>query len=63
MNNIALNIEAVRKKVGIKQEILAEMSGVTQGTDSGYLTQNQDIKYRNFIPKFFVESNNLYIAK
>ena len=45
MNNIALNIESVRKKVGIKQEVIAEMLGVTQGTYSGYLTQNQDIKY------------------
>jgi transcriptional regulator with XRE-family HTH domain len=45
MNNIASNIEAVRKKVGIKQEVLAERLGVTQGTYSGYLTQNQDIKY------------------
>jgi transcriptional regulator with XRE-family HTH domain len=45
MNNIAEKIEAVRKKVGVKQEVLAERLGVTQGTYSGYLTQNQDIKY------------------
>ena len=45
MNSIALNIEAIRKKVGVKQEVLAERLGVSQGTYSGYLTQNQDIKY------------------
>ena len=45
MNDIAANIESMRKKVGIKQEVLAERLGVTQGTYSGYLTQNQDIKY------------------
>jgi transcriptional regulator with XRE-family HTH domain len=45
MNNIAANIEAIRKREGIKQEVLAEKLGVTQGTYSGYLTQNQDIKY------------------
>jgi transcriptional regulator with XRE-family HTH domain len=44
MNSIVANIEAVRKKVGVKQEVLAERLGVTQGTYSGYLTQNQDIK-------------------
>jgi transcriptional regulator with XRE-family HTH domain len=46
MNSIAANIEAIRKEVGMKQEVLAEKLGVTQGTYSGYLTQNQDIKYR-----------------
>jgi transcriptional regulator with XRE-family HTH domain len=45
MNSIAANIEAVRKKVGVKQEVLAEKLGVSQGTYSGYLTQNQDIRY------------------
>ena len=45
MSNIFRNIEAVRKKVGVKQEVLAEMLGVKQGTYSGYLTQNQDIRY------------------
>jgi transcriptional regulator with XRE-family HTH domain len=45
MNNIGANIEAIRKKVGVKQTVLAEMLGVTQGTYSGYLTQNQDVKY------------------
>jgi len=45
MNTIAENIEAIRKKVGVKQEVLAEKLGITQGTYSGYLTQNQDIKY------------------
>ena len=45
MNDIASKIEGMRKKVGMKQEVLAEMLGVTQGTYSGYLTQNQDVKY------------------
>jgi len=45
MNTIAENIEAIRKKIGVKQEVLAERLGITQGTYSGYLTQNQDIKY------------------
>jgi len=45
MNTIAENIEAIRKKVGVKQEVLAERMGISQGTYSGYLTQNQDIKY------------------
>jgi len=45
MNTIAVKIEAIRKKVGVKQEDLAERLGITQGTYSGYLTQNQDIKY------------------
>jgi transcriptional regulator with XRE-family HTH domain len=45
MNGIAANIEAFRKKVGMKQEVLARQLGVTQGTYSGYLTQNKDIKY------------------
>jgi transcriptional regulator with XRE-family HTH domain len=45
MKNIAANIEAIRKREGVKQEVLAERLGVSQGTYSGYLTQNQDIKY------------------
>ena len=45
MNTIASNIEEIRKKVGVKQTDLAEKLGVSQGTYSGYLTQNQDIKY------------------
>jgi len=45
MNTIASNIEAIRKKIGVKQEDLAKRLGVSQGTYSGYLTQNQDIKY------------------
>jgi transcriptional regulator with XRE-family HTH domain len=45
MNNIFANIEGVRKEKGIKQTYIAEMLGITQGTYSGYVTQNQDIKY------------------
>ena len=45
MNTIASNIEAIRRKVGVKQEDLAKRLGVSQGTYSGYLTQNQDIRY------------------
>jgi transcriptional regulator with XRE-family HTH domain len=45
MNDIGANIEAIRKEKGIKQEVLAQMLGVTQGTYSGYLTQNKDLKY------------------
>jgi len=45
MKDIASKIEGMRKKIGMKQEVLAEKLGVTQGTYSGYLTQNQDVKY------------------
>ena len=45
MDDIFIKIEAARKEAGVKQEVLAKMLGVTQGTYSGYLTQNQDIKY------------------
>jgi len=45
MKGIAVNIEGIRKKVGVKQEVLAERLGVTQGTYSGYLTKNQDVKF------------------
>lgn len=45
MNTIAENIEAIRKKLGVNQEVLAEKLGVTQGTYSGYFTQNKDIRY------------------
>jgi len=45
MNNIVSNIKSLMKEVGVKQEVLAEQMGITQGTFSGYLTQNQDIKY------------------
>jgi transcriptional regulator with XRE-family HTH domain len=45
MDNVFLNIEAIRKKKAIKQETIAEMLGISQGTYSGYLTQNKDIRY------------------
>ena len=45
MDNIFKNIESIRKKKSVKQEVLAEMLGVTQGTYSGYITQNKDIRY------------------
>ncbi|GAP73061.1 hypothetical protein SAMD00024442_6_5 [Candidatus Symbiothrix dinenymphae] len=45
MKSIVENIETIRKEKGFKQEVMAEMLGVTQGTYSGWLTQNQDIKY------------------
>lgn len=45
MNDIRENIESIRKEKRINQDVLAEKLGVTQGTYSGYLTQNNDIKY------------------
>jgi transcriptional regulator with XRE-family HTH domain len=45
MKNIVANIEAIRKQKGIKQAVLAEKMGISQPTYSGYLTQNQDIRY------------------
>jgi transcriptional regulator with XRE-family HTH domain len=45
MNNILKNIETIRKEKRINQDVLAEMLGITQGTYSGYLTQNKDIRY------------------
>jgi transcriptional regulator with XRE-family HTH domain len=45
MNNIIDNIETIRREMGVKQEDLATRLGVTQGTYSGYLNQNKDIKY------------------
>ena len=49
MNEIALSIEAIRKEKGINQEVLAERLGISQGTYSGYLTRNQDLKYKQIL--------------
>lgn len=43
--DIKRNIEEIRKKKGIKQEVLANRLGITQSTYSGYLTQNEDIRF------------------
>ena len=45
MNNVLENIEKIRKEKRVNQEVLAEMMGITQGTYSGYITQNKDIRY------------------
>lgn len=49
MNDIVSNIESIRKEKGYKQEVFAEMLGVTQGTYSGYLTRNKDLKYQQLL--------------
>ena len=49
MNNIVSNIEEIRKKKGIKQEVLAEKLGISQPTYSGYLTRNKDLKYQQIL--------------
>jgi transcriptional regulator with XRE-family HTH domain len=45
MENILLNIEAIRKEKRVKQEVIAERLGVNQNTYSQYITRNQDIKF------------------
>ena len=45
MNSIFENIEGIRKEKRVNQDVLAERLGITQGTYSGYLTQNKTIRY------------------
>ena len=45
MENILKNIEAIRKKKGIKQAVIAEALGVKQPAYSNYITRNSDIYY------------------
>ncbi|MDR2004363.1 MAG: helix-turn-helix transcriptional regulator [Prevotella sp.] len=45
MSNILQNIEAIRKKKGIKQAVIAEALGVKQPAYSNYITRNDDIYF------------------
>lgn len=45
MENILENIEAIRKEKHIKQSVIANELGVTQGAYSHYIRRNQDIKF------------------
>jgi len=45
MEKILQNIEAIRKKKGIKQVVIAEKLGRKQNTYSQYITRNHDIKF------------------
>ncbi len=45
MENIMDNIEAIRKDKHIKQAVIAEELGITQGAYSHYVRRNQDIKF------------------
>lgn len=49
MKKIILNIEAIRKEKGIKQSVLAESLGITQGAYSQYIWRNQDLKYNKIV--------------
>jgi len=43
MQKILENIEVIRKKKGLKQELLAEKLGVKQNTYSNYINRSKDI--------------------
>ena len=43
MENIFKNIEVIRRKKGIKQEIIGKELGVTQPAYSNYINRNEDI--------------------
>jgi len=43
MENIFENIEAIRRKNGLKQEVIAKELGVTQSAYSNYINRNEDI--------------------
>ena len=43
MENIFKNIEAIRRKKGIKQEVISKELGVTQPAYSNYINRNEDI--------------------
>jgi len=43
MENIFENIESIRRKKGLKQEIIAKELGVTQSAYSNYINRNEDI--------------------
>ena len=43
MESIFKNIEALRKKSGKKQDVIAEELGVTQPAYSNYINRNEDI--------------------
>lgn len=49
MKKIILNIEAIRKEKGIKQSVIAESLGITQGAYSQYVWRNQDLKYNKIV--------------
>ena len=46
MENIFKNIEAIRRKKGLKQELIAKELGVTQSAYSNYMNRNDDIPLR-----------------
>jgi len=43
MKNIFENIESIRRKIGLKQEVIAKELGVTQAAYSNYINRNEDI--------------------
>lgn len=43
MNKILENLEAIRKKRGVKQEVIAKALGVSQATYSGYFNETGDM--------------------
>jgi len=43
MENIFENIEAIRRKKELKQEVIAKELGVTQSAYSNYINRNEDI--------------------
>jgi len=45
MENILENIEAIRKKNGVKQSVIASALGVKQPAYSNYITRNTDIYF------------------
>lgn len=49
MKKIIENIEAIRKSKGIKQAIVAESLGITQGAYSQYVWRNEDLKYNKIV--------------
>lgn len=49
MNSLYKNIEAIRKKKEIKQEVLASKMGITQSAYSQLFTRNKDLKYNRLL--------------
>lgn len=49
MEKIIENIEAIRKDKGIKQSVIAESLGITQGAYSQYVWRNHDLKYNKIV--------------
>lgn len=49
MNQIYKNIEIIRKKKDIKQDVVAAKMGIAQGSYSQLFTRNKDIKFNRLI--------------